>query len=187
MAQFRKAIDTSATYWQQRQKGAFNNSINTCIAVQAGRPNIINNKKKIMNQFVKSITTGVMAAFIFMSAPAMSAETFNESIVHKTRENEETKSFDIKIVQRRNTESVVLYILKQEGKKLSIELYSPDGTIIEKYVAGKKGTGVNRFYNFKNAEEGVYVFKISDGNREIIRKLTLERFATATTPQVVIL
>lgn len=139
-----------------------------------------------MNHFVKSIATGVMAAFTFMSAPAMSAEIFNETPVHKNQGSEETKSFDIKIVQRRNTESIILYVLKQEGKKLSIELYSPSGNIIEKYMAGKKETNINRFYNFNNAEEGVYVFKISDGKREISKKVTLERFTTATTTQIVL-
>lgn len=139
-----------------------------------------------MNHFVKTITAGVMAAFMFISAPAMSAEVFNESPAAKTQEPEETKSFDFKIVQRRNTESIALYILKQEGKKLSIELYSPNGALIEKYVADKKATNVNRFYNFNNAEEGVYVFKISDGNRKVSKKVTLERFTTATTMQIVL-
>lgn len=139
-----------------------------------------------MNHFVKTITTGVMAAVMFISAPAMPAVSFNEKPVGKSQATEETKSFDFKIVQRRNTESIALYILKQEGKKLSIELYSPSGTLIEKYVIAKKETTVNRFYNFNNAEEGVYVFKISDGKREISKKVTLERFTTATTTQIVL-
>ncbi|MFT3747231.1 MAG: T9SS type A sorting domain-containing protein [Agriterribacter sp.] len=139
-----------------------------------------------MNHFVRTITTGVMAAFMFISAPAMPAKAFNETPVGKSQVTEETKSFDIKIVQRRNTESIVLYILKQGGKKLSVELYSPNGALIEKHVAGKKETNLTRFYNFANADEGIYVFKISDGDKEIIRKVTLSRFTTAATTQIIL-
>lgn len=139
-----------------------------------------------MNHIVKSIVAGLLVASLFTSGTAMAANDSNEIIAGKNIEAKEKASFEFKIIKRKNTESVMLYLQKQEGKKISIQLLAPNGIVLEKFTTSKKETNVNRFYNFTNAEAGVYTFEVTDGTNKITKKVTLENYLTEATTEVVL-
>ncbi len=82
--------------------------------------------------------------------------------------------------------SVRLFIQKPVGKLLWIKFKDTDGTTLERFCAGKLEETIDRSYNFKDAEEGVYKFEISDGEKTITKLVKLERQDLKTITRLVI-
>ncbi len=84
------------------------------------------------------------------------------------------------------TMSVRLFIQKPIGKILWIRFKDIDGTTIERFCAGRSEETIDRSYNFEGAEEGMYSFEISDGEKTITKSVKLERQDVKTITRLVI-
>ncbi len=84
------------------------------------------------------------------------------------------------------TMSVRLVIQKPIGKILWVRFTDIDGATLERFCAGKLEETIDRSYNFEGAEEGLYSFEISDGEKIVRKSVKLERQDVKTITRLVI-
>ena len=72
-------------------------------------------------------------------------------------------------------QSVRLFIRKPLGKIVWVKFIDIDGSLLERFYAGKHEETIDRSFNFEGAEEGVYSFEIYDGEKTTTKKVELQR------------
>jgi len=117
---------------------------------------------------------------LFTSCVSSSALTSRQDITNPEQ------SVTFKLQPQFEMESVRLFIQKPPGKIVWVKFIDIDGTILERFCAGKQEKTIDRSYNFRGAEEGVYSFEISDGEKITTKKVTLQREDVKTVTRLVI-
>lgn len=115
-------------------------------------------------------------------AKALSIAHITDSIKINNAENgypenliSKANSFSLILQPIKNSERIRMIIEKEKGKKLNVQLVSPNGNSILSFTTDKKSESVLRKFNFSEAEEGVYTLEVSDGAETINKKIILQR------------
>ncbi|MFT3702058.1 MAG: hypothetical protein QM802_06800 [Agriterribacter sp.] len=133
-----------------------------------------------MKHIVKSIAIAFVAVGTLVGTAA--AGTFKPlPKVVFNKYNNTAESFNLKLNQLHNTESVHVTIEKAEGKRLLVSLIGPDGSTLGQFATHKKPGIIELNYNFFGAEEGTYTLQASDGKHKISKKIKISR----SRPEVV--
>ena len=120
------------------------------------------------------------ATLLFTSCVSSAPLTARQNIIAAKQ------SVDFELQPLTETMSVRLVIQKPIGKILWVRFRDIDGTTLERFCAGKLEETVDRSYNFEGAEEGLYSFEISDGEKTIKKSVKLERQDVKTITRLVI-
>ena len=120
------------------------------------------------------------ATLLFISCVSSAPLTTRQDIIAA----KQSVSFELQPLAEKT--SVRLFIKKPIGKLLWITFKDINGVTLERSCAGKLQDTVDRSYNFDGAEEGLYSFEISDGDKIITKTVKLERQDVKTITQLVI-
>lgn len=119
--------------------------------------------------------SAIAIACILHTIPATANDSHAGPALYFNRDISSEQTFKVELKQVQKGSAVRLLVLKQEGKKVRVRLFNPDGELINSFVTTKTTSRVTRDFNFNEADTGVYTLEISDKNNSVKSQFEVKR------------